>query len=111
MVAAIYRKFPAAKGRIKVVNPPSLLARIKPSIVPRIAVVAVMKLNVNAFFFDNPEYNSTPKSEISWGISWNITEIVAAIPTAVFTTNAPAITKPSMKLWIASPIRFIGAKL
>ena len=75
----MYKKFPAANWIIKSVKPCIFPTKTIPITAPNNAVTADNKLNIKAFFFVNPEYNKTPKSAISWGISWNITDIVAAI--------------------------------
>ena len=88
----------AAKGIIKLTKPCTLSCINIPTNAPIIAVKADKKLKINAFFLDNPEYNNTPKSAISWGISWKIIEIVATTPRVTLAAYAPAITIPSIKL-------------
>ena len=78
-------KFPTANGSMKSVKQVDLLAKNKPISVPIIAATPERRLNNKAFFLAKPEYSKTPKSASSWGISWNIIDIVATIPRVMST--------------------------
>lgn len=108
-VPAIYIRFPAAKGTRNIVAAPELPSII-PNTAPSIDVNAVKKLNISALNLENPPYTSTPKFPNSWGISWNATAIVVATPAGMLMKYDPAITSPSIKLCMASPIKFMYAK-
>ena len=69
------------------------------------------KLYNNAFFLGNHQWTNTQKSQISCGISCNITAKDVAIHRWTSTMKALPIMIQSMLLWTISQTRFIHAKV
>lgn len=69
------------------------------------------KLYKSAFFFENPQWTNTQKSQISCGISCNTTAIVVANHTVGSTKKATHIMIQSIILWTISQTKFIHAKV
>ncbi len=108
-VHAIYINNHAEKGIKNAEISSTYLCKIKAITTPKNAVNAERKFSFKALALEYHPWISTPKSQISCGISCKRTANAVAIPTGIESKKAEATTNPSIKLCTISPTKFICA--